>query len=142
VRQDTDVAVKAKEFTYAVGLDRTGDVSADGTVLRLEEQWTPEHLVLAGLIRCSLESLRYHAQRVGIDDLVASGRATARVTKRDSDARYAFVEIDVELEVELEPEPDDLAALVAKAERDCFIGASLTTKPTYRWRVNGGDVSG
>ena len=136
------MAVKAKEFTYAVGLERTGDVTADGSVLRLEAEWTAEHLVLAGLIRCSIESLRYHAQRLGIDDLVASGSATARVTKRESDERYAFVDVDVELEVELEPQSDDVAALVAKAERDCFVGASLTTKPTYRWRVNGAGVSG
>jgi hypothetical protein len=25
--------------------------------------------------------------------------------------------------------------LLAKAERDCFIGASLTVKPTYAWTV-------
>jgi len=43
---------------------------------------------------------------------------------------------------ELEPEPsaEELRALVAKAERDCFVGASLTVKPAYRWRVNGADV--
>jgi len=29
----------------------------------------------------------------------------------------------------------ELADLLAKAERDCFISASLTTKPTYRWTV-------
>ena len=31
----------------------------------------------------------------------------------------------------------ELAELIAKAERDCFISASLTTKPRYRWTVNG-----
>ena len=31
-------------------------------------------------------------------------------------------------------EPDDL---IAKAERDCFVGASLVAKPSYRWIVNG-----
>ena len=32
---------------------------------------------------------------------------------------------------------DALAELLAKAERDCFVGASLTAKPSYRWTVNG-----
>ena len=30
-------------------------------------------------------------------------------------------------------EPD---ALIAKAERDCFVGASLVVKPRYEWRVS------
>jgi hypothetical protein len=27
--------------------------------------------------------------------------------------------------------------LVAKAERDCFVGASLRIEPVYRWTVDG-----
>jgi len=65
--------------------------------------------------------------------------STARtvITKRESDGRYATSETDVELEVRFRQRPgeDELAELLAKAERDCFIGASLTTKPTYRWSV-------
>ena len=61
------------------------------------------------------------------------------VTRRPGDGRYAFVEIDVELELELEPPPpgEGLATLLAKAERDCFVGASLKPSPRYRWSVNG-----
>ena len=44
---------------------------------------------------------------------------------REDDGRFAFVEIEVRLDVELTPAPADLEALLAKAERDCFIGASL-----------------
>jgi len=33
--------------------------------------------------------------------------------------------------------PSSIRELVAKAERDCFVGASLTVKPEYRWLVNG-----
>ena len=63
------------------------------------------------------------------------------MTKRETDERYALVETDLELVVELapepEPEPDALAELLALAERDCFVGSSLTAKPSYRWVVNG-----
>jgi uncharacterized OsmC-like protein len=133
------VATTAKEFRYDVAQDRAGRVTADGAApLRLDEAWTPEHLVLAGLARCTLQSLRHHANRAGID-FVAEVSAAGRVTKRDSDGRYAFVDLEVGIDLELEPEPppDDLAALLAKAERDCFVGASLTVEPEYRWRVNG-----
>ena len=34
-----------------------------------------------------------------------------------------------------QPGEDELAELLAKAERDCFIGASLTSKPRYSWSV-------
>jgi uncharacterized OsmC-like protein len=128
--------VKAKEFRYAVDLQEGGSLrTEDGTPLGDGPEWTPEHLVLAGLLRCSLESLRYHARRGDIEIAGATGSAKAMVTKRESDERYAMVEVDVSLDVRLQPAPgeDELADLLAKAERDCFIGASLTVKPVYRW---------
>jgi uncharacterized OsmC-like protein len=126
----------AKELRYAVDLVEGGAVrTEDGTPLGEGPEWTPEHLVLAGLIRCSLESLRFHARRGGIEVAGATGSARAMVTKRESDDRYAIVEAEVALDVRLRPSPgeDELAALLAKAERDCFVGASLTVKPAYRW---------
>jgi uncharacterized OsmC-like protein len=133
------MAGKAKGFRYAIGLDRTGRVTADGqSPLELNAAWTPEHLVLAGLVRCTLQSLRFHAAPLEID-FVAGGSAAAVITRRADDGRYAFVEIDVKLDLELDPVPpgEELAALLAKAERDCFIGASLKPSPRYRWTVNG-----
>jgi uncharacterized OsmC-like protein len=129
----------AKEFRYAVGLDRAGRITADGSSpLALDDAWTPEHLLLAGLASCTLQSLRFHADRAGVDFLAAAS-ASGLVTKRPDDGRYAFVELDVEIDLELEPVPEreELAALLVKAERDCFVGASLTPSPAYRWRVNG-----
>jgi organic hydroperoxide reductase OsmC/OhrA len=41
------------------------------------------------------------------------------------------------VDVALEPEPEDVEALLALAERDCFISASLTAPTEYEWRVNG-----
>jgi uncharacterized OsmC-like protein len=132
--------MKAKEFRYGIELDRAGRLTADGHApLELDPAWTPEHLVLAGLVRCTLQSLRHHADRTEVD-FVGTARASARVTKRGGDGRYAFVEIDVDLDLELEPLPDDIRALLDKAERDCFVGASLQPSPHYRWRVNGTSI--
>ena len=63
------------------------------------------------------------------------------MTQRDTDGRYAFVRIKVELDVTVEPRPPNVRELIAKAERDCFVGASLTAKPRYRWTVNGEELA-
>jgi uncharacterized OsmC-like protein len=131
--------MKAKEFRYSIALDRAGRMTADGQAeLELDPAWTPEHLVLAGLAHCTLQSLRFHAERSDID-FVASATADALVTRRAAGERYAFVEIDVDIDLELDPVPpgDALRELLALAERDCFVGASLQPSPSYRWRVNG-----
>jgi organic hydroperoxide reductase OsmC/OhrA len=134
------VAVKARVLTFDVSVDRdrTAHSGSGGSPIATEDEWWAEHLVLAGLARCTLTSLDYHAHRAG---LVSAGSATARgkVTRRDSDGRYAFVQLDVQLEVELDPAPavGAVRELVAKAERDCFVGASLTASPRYVWTVNG-----
>ena len=134
------VAVKAKELRYAVDLTTSGELTEEeGVVLDAPPAWSPEHLLLAALVLCSLKSLRYHADRRSVDVGSASGSSRTLVTKRETDERYALVETGVELDVELapEPEPDALTELLALAERDCFIGSSLTAKPIYRWIVNG-----
>ena len=136
------VAATGKRFEYAVSVDRAGRLAAEeGGPLPLPEEWTPDHLLLAALARCTIESMRYHAARAG-GDLVAEATSFGAVTKREEDGRYAFVEIACHIDVELEPEPsaEELGALVDKAERDCFVGASLTVKPAYRWQVNGAEV--
>jgi uncharacterized OsmC-like protein len=137
---DAPMQARAKEFRYAVGLGADGSLSTEnGTALVPGDDWTPEHLLLAGLVRCSLDSLRHHTKRAGVKLAASAGDASALVTRRESDGRYAVVETTAELSVELAPEPapDALAELLAKAERDCFVGASLTAKPSYRWTVNG-----
>jgi uncharacterized OsmC-like protein len=132
------VATQAKSFSYAVSIDADWTASSDkgGTPIADEEAWSPEHLVLLGLARCTLTSLRYHARRIGVE---AGGTASAsgEVTQRDTDGRYAFVRIKVDLDATLEPTPENVRELLSKAERDCFVGASLTAKPRYRWTVNG-----
>jgi organic hydroperoxide reductase OsmC/OhrA len=127
--------VNAKRLEYSV-TTRLGEPA------HAEPDWTAEHLLLAALARCSLTSLEFHAKRASI---AVEGTAFAEglVTKRDEDGRYAFVEVSCRVDVELDPLPDHegVEELVSLAERDCFIGASLTAPPHYSWRVNGDDVS-
>jgi organic hydroperoxide reductase OsmC/OhrA len=131
---------RAKSFDYAVSLDATWDARSDrgGGVLAGAEEasWTPEHLVLAGLARCTLTSLRYHCVRAGTT-LTSSAAVRGTVTRRETDGRFAFVEIELTSDVSFDPKPDDetIADLLAKAERDCFVGASLTATPSYSWNV-------
>jgi organic hydroperoxide reductase OsmC/OhrA len=130
------VSEKAKEFRYAVDLGE-GDVvrTEDGTPLGGGPEWTPEHLLLAALLRCSLTSLRHHTRRAGIEVTRATGSAKALFARRESDGRFAITDVEVVLDVGLAPQAGEaeLAELLAKAERDCFVGASLTVKPSYHW---------
>jgi uncharacterized OsmC-like protein len=135
---------RAKIIEYELELDRDGRVSAPGgTALALPPELSPEHLVLAGLARCTLNSLAYHARRGLIQVTSTAAAASGRVTRRDSDSRYAFVDVEVRFDVGLEPapQPEPLAGLLERAERDCFVGASLTAPPRYVWRVNGENVA-
>lgn len=130
------MAVTAKVFEYAVELDTGGRLTIPGGgQLVPPEGWTADHLLLAALVRCSLDSFGYHARRAG-HAVTASGSAQGTITKSGPDERYRFVAIQVRIEAQLEPRAADAAALVAKAERDCFVGASLAVKAEYEWRVS------
>jgi len=98
--------------------------------------------VLAGLVRCTLASMDYAARRAGFNS-VGSGQAHGKVTKRDDDGLYAFVDVETRLAVQLAPAPapEALKELVAKAEHGCFVSNSLTAKPQHRWIVNGEEVT-
>jgi len=130
------MSAEGYRFEYRASLDPAGAALAEGgSPLELSRAWTPEHLVLAGLVACSIKSLKYHARRAEIH-VTAGGSAHGTIARRDEDDRFAFVEVDVRIEAELDPAPASLDELLAKAERDCFIGASLTVKPSYEWVVN------
>jgi organic hydroperoxide reductase OsmC/OhrA len=138
------VAVKAKELRFAVDLAPNGELTEDGGIrLELPAEWKPEHLLLAALVRCSLKSFHFHAARKDTKVRSASGSGRALVTKRETDDRYAVVESELELAVEIDPDASGaaLAELLSLAERDCFIGSSLTVAPIYRWIVNGRAIS-
>jgi organic hydroperoxide reductase OsmC/OhrA len=126
---------KPRVFEYEVLFDGEGRATAQESTIDIPQTWAPEHLVLAALVDCTLTSLRHHAKREGIE-VAATGEADGTVTRNPEHGRFAFVAIEVRLDVGLSPPPADLPGLLAKAERDCFIGASLTAKPRYVWNVS------
>lgn len=129
------------EYRVATDADWTARSDRGGEPLPREAAWTPEHLLLAAVTRCTLTSLEYHAKRDGIT-FSASAEAHCTVTRRGEDERFAVVGLDVAFDVSFEPrpEPAPLRDLLERAERDCFVGASLTAKPTYTWKVDGEEL--
>jgi organic hydroperoxide reductase OsmC/OhrA len=135
--------VRPRVLEFDVTVDRAGDAHSalGGSPLPREVEWWAEHLVLAGLVRCTLASMDHSARHAGLDSNGA-GSAHGTVTKRDDDGLYAFVHIETTLEVDLAPAPGASAVreLVTNAERGCFVSNSLTAKPAHRWIVNGQEV--
>ena len=135
---------RPKIIEFDVSVDRAGDAHSalGGDPVPRRVEWWAEHLVLAGLVRCTLASLDHSAKRAGITS-AGAGSAHAVVTRRDEDGLYAFVDIETTLDVELAPAPDagELKELVGRAENGCFVSNSLTAKPRHRWIVNGQEVS-
>ena len=136
--------VKAKVLDFHVTVDRAGDARSalGGSPLPREVEWWAEHLVLAGLVRCTLASMDYAARRGGVNSK-GTGTAHGRVTRREGDGLYAFVDIETTLDVQLAPapEPETLRELIAKAEHGCFVSNSLIAKPRHRWIVNGQEIT-
>jgi organic hydroperoxide reductase OsmC/OhrA len=134
------VSLRPKERRYAIDVDRDGQIRFEGEgVIAFEGPWKPEHLVLAALAACSVTSLEYHARRDSLSH-AASAAAWGVVGPRE-DGSWGFREIEVRIDAELQPAPDELSSLLARAERGCFVGASLEPRPVYRWTVNGAPAS-
>jgi len=135
------VAIREKQIPYAVTLERDGTIAAEGNeAIRFEDEWTPEHLLLAALARCCVGALRIHASRRSLE-LVGTAHASGTVGRRE-DGSWGFLELECRAAIELLPQPDEetLLDLVAKAEHGCFIGGSLRPEPVYAWTVNGREV--
>jgi organic hydroperoxide reductase OsmC/OhrA len=136
------VRPRVLEFDVSVDGDGAARSALGGSPLAKEDAWWAEHLVLAGLVRCTLASMGHAARRAGLD-VTGAGTAHATVTKRADDGLYAFVDIETKLAVELAPRPgpDAVQELLAKAEHGCFVSNSLTARPRHRWIVNGQEVN-
>jgi organic hydroperoxide reductase OsmC/OhrA len=130
------VPITAKSFDYAVEVDTAGRMTIPGGGQFVPpEGWSADHLLLAALVRCSIEGFAYHARRAG-HTVTAAGSARGTITKSGDDDRYRFVDIEVQIDAQLQPRSGEPDVLVAKAERDCFVGASLVVTPRYTWHVS------
>jgi organic hydroperoxide reductase OsmC/OhrA len=126
---------KPKVFEYDVEVDRAGRMTIPGGAqIAPAEGWSPDHLLVAALVRCSIEALTYHARRAG-HAVSAAGSGHATVAVREEDHRFALRDVDVHIDASLTPRAEQPDQLTARAERDCFVGASLTVEPTYTWRI-------
>ena len=133
------MAVRGKPLEYAITMDANAQLAIPGgSGLGAGADWTPEHLLLAALVRCTVASLRFHAERAGAS-LTTEAGAHGTVTRRESDGRRAVTSAGVTCHATIDPVPDpgDLDRLLRRAERDCFVGASLAAAPRYAWTVNG-----
>ena len=127
---------RLKKSEYAVAVDRDGRVGAEGgSPAHFGHEWTAEHLLLAALARCSLAALAYHARRDGL--WVQASAAAHGVVGRREDGAWGFLEIDCSIDARFDPAPADPGDLLGRAERGCFVGASLEPRPRYEWTVNG-----
>jgi organic hydroperoxide reductase OsmC/OhrA len=130
------VGHRAKILEYAVELDGAGRMTIPGGGQIVPPAgWSADHLLLAALVRCSIDSLAYHARRAG-HEVAASGEAEGTITKSGEDGRYRFVAMAVRINAQLTPRTNEVDDLIAKAERDCFVSASLTLKPEYEWHLS------
>jgi organic hydroperoxide reductase OsmC/OhrA len=130
------MSAQAKILEYAVELDRGGRFTIPGGgQLVPPEGWSADHLLLAAVVRCAIDSLAYHARRAE-HEVTAFGSAQGSVTKSADDGRYRFVAIDVRIDAQLTPRTSEPDLLTAKAERDCFVAASLTVTPEYQWHLS------
>ena len=91
------------------------------------DRWSPEHLLLAGLASCTMISFLAHAEHKGVDVEDYASEIGGTVMRRVEDGRYAFVHIHQRPCVTVAAGQSEQAReLIGKAERDCFISASVT----------------
>lgn len=136
------VSPSSQVTQFAVAVERGGHATAgDEAPLELHDAWTPEHLVLLALARCSLASLHHHAGRLSLE-VSAGAEASGTIGKR-GDGSWGFLEIDCRLVADVTPAPDgeSLSVLVTRAERGCFVGGSLEPRPHYTWSINAEELS-
>ena len=68
---------RPRVLQFDVTVDRAGDARSalGGSALPREDEWWAEHLVLAGLVRCTLASMDYRRARAGLNSKGGGQRA-------------------------------------------------------------------
>lgn len=134
--------MRAKVFEYTTQLDRGRRVHSEGGApVGVPDDWTPEHILLAALLRCITASLEHYAGPAGVA-VAISGEAHGTVTLREDAGVFGLVAVEARLDVQLTPlpEPEALQKLLRRAQAGCFVSNSLAVHPDFHWRVNGADV--
>src|SRR5947209_1129369 len=99
--------VTAKTLDYAVEVDHGGRMTIPGGGQFVPpEGWSADHLLLAALVRCSIDSFAYHARRAG-HEVSAAGSAQGTITRSGEDDRYRFVSIRVQVDAQLTPRTNE-----------------------------------
>ena len=100
------------------------------------DRWSPEHLLLAGLASCTMISFLAHAEHKGVEVADYSAEIGGTVMRRVEDGRYAFVHIHQRPRVTVAAgQAEQARELIGKAERDCFISASVTAEVQNDWEI-------
>ena len=78
------MSTRPRVLEFDVRVDRTGDARSGlgGSPIPRQEEWWAEHLVLTGLVRCTLASLGHAARKAGLE-WTSAGAAHGVVTKRE-----------------------------------------------------------
>jgi organic hydroperoxide reductase OsmC/OhrA len=142
---------QAKTFEYTVSLSRErgrlGQLAAGErtTILTAppedfpagdERRWSPEHLFLGALQSCTMLSFLAHAEHNGLPVRDYDSEIEGTVMRRAEDGRYAFVFIRHKPTVTVPPGQRDAArAIIGKAERDCFVSASINAEIQVDWEI-------
>ncbi len=114
------------------------DVSAAGFDLRVDEPASvggddtgpqPTDLFLASVGSCFVLALTWAARKRGL----AVGAVDVRVTGTYDGPRFSRIEV----EVEIPGDPDQVAALIASAERVCYVTNTIRRAPDIVVRQRG-----
>ena len=126
-----------KRFEYLVSVGDDGSARAEGRSSASNLTWSPEHLLFESLLRCSLQSLRFHADRANVA-VEGGGVAMARVSRPAGEQRMRVVNVRCRLAIRPDALTDSASVeqLLADAQHGCFVGATLKAGPIYEWLVN------
>jgi organic hydroperoxide reductase OsmC/OhrA len=144
------MALEAQIFTYEAELEwqggrRAAVTSGGRPALAVmpppdfpagdEASWSPEHLFLASIQSCTMQSFLAHCAHNGLE--VVSYRSSADGSiSRNADRRYAFQTVSMVVYVRMAGGHAAAArGLTDKAQRDCFISASTTAEVSTDWRI-------
>jgi peroxiredoxin-like protein len=99
------------------------------------DAWTPEHLLLASVEACFLFTLRAVARASKLEFSRVRLNTTGIVDRQDGPVRFTAIGIRCHVVVPAGTDQALARRVLAKAERNCLISASLKTPVTVRAEI-------